>query len=58
MVLLYTQNLHCKVYTAKFTPHGGQKETPVLSEPGLWLVFEVEYPEVSSDDEYEVEGES
>lgn len=29
----------------------GQKETPVLSEPGLWLVFEVEYPEVSNTDE-------
>lgn len=34
-----------------------QKETPVLSEPGLWLVA-VEYPEVSDADEDEVEPES
>jgi hypothetical protein len=33
-----------------------QKETPVLSEPGLWLVA-VEYPKVSDADEHKVEPE-
>lgn len=36
----------------------GQKETPVLSEPGLWSVVELEHPEVSDADEDKVEGES
>ena len=33
-----------------------KKATPVLSEPGLWSIVPVEYPEVSHTNKHEVEG--